>query len=242
MTFFPSGDFIDLITLSSLEIILGVDNIIFIALLIQHLPQEQRIRARAIGLSLAFVLRVMLLFAASWVMKLTEPLFMLFSFVFSGRNLLLIIGGLFLVVKAFLEVREMFDDKVAPDPSQKNCSARYRSIVTQIIFVDLILSFDSIITAVGMTSNLSIIIIAILVAMIVMMVSAQKVGDFIYRYPSVKVIALFFIGLIGIMLIFNGFDKYFSKSLLYSTALFAVASESVNIALRKKAEKNEVKK
>jgi predicted tellurium resistance membrane protein TerC len=225
---------LNLITLTGLEIVLGIDNVIFIALLVQHLPKHQRRKARTFGLGLALFLRVLMLLGISWFIKLKETLFSLFNFDFSGRNILLIVGGLFLVVKGFMELKEMFEEE-PKGPSNSKASDNYFKVISQIIFIDLVLSFDSVITAVAMSpDNITVIITAIFIAMIVMMVSSGTIGDFINAHPSIKVIALNFILLVGVMLVANGFDYYFSKGYLYFAMFFTLVTEMINIKLSEK--------
>lgn len=238
--FLSSQGLLDLFTLSLLEIILGIDNVIFIAILVHNLPSNQRRSARFLGLGLALILRIIMLLGASWVISLTVPLFKLYDFEFSGRNLLLIIGGIFLIVKSILELFELFDDKNFDPVSDKNHGHKYWKIIFQIVFIDLILSFDSIITAVGITNHLITIITAIFISLLVMLFSSKAVGDFIYKYPSIKVVALCFIALVGAMLVANGFDFDFPKSYLYLTMFFTMIVEIINIAYRNK--KNKVTK
>jgi predicted tellurium resistance membrane protein TerC len=224
-------------TLTGLEIVLGIDNVIFIAILVQNLQATARTKARIIGLSLALILRILMLLGVAWIIKLKEPLFTMFQFAFSGRNLLLILGGLFLIVKAALELKEMFQEN-----EHKNISStannNYYKVISQIIFIDLILSFDSIITAVGMTESMpyriEMIILVIVIAMVVMLLSSKAIGQFIYKHQSIKVIALMFIGLIGVMLLLNGFDIEMEKGYLYFAMLFSLATEIINIKLPKK--------
>jgi predicted tellurium resistance membrane protein TerC len=230
---FTLNNILNLTTLTGLEIVLGIDNVIFIALLVHHLPPKDRTKVRVFGLSLALILRVLLLFAASWMIGLTKPIFTLFNFPFSGRSILLIGGGLFLVVKSILELIELFDEhEVQAKPN--NANEKYWKIVAQIIFIDLVLSFDSVITAVGMTNNLTIIIIAIVIAMVVMIFSSKPIGDFMYAHPSVKVIALAFILLVGVLLVAGGFDIEIPKGYLYFSMFFAMFVETINILLAKK--------
>ena len=233
MELFTSEALLNLFTLTTLEIVLGIDNVIFIALLVQHLEKERRNKARIMGLSLALIMRVLMLFSATWIMKLTEPLFTVFKFAISGRSLLLIIGGLFLVVKSILEIVEMFhkpDEKNKDKPSKR---VSYFKIITQIIFIDIILSFDSIITAVGISNNFSIMVIAIVIAMIIMLVASNAIGKFIYANPSIKVVALAFIAFLGVILVLGGIDIEVNKAYLYFAMLFAAIVETINIYLRK---------
>ena len=236
--FLTTDGLLNLFTLITLEIILGIDNVIFIAILIHNLPSAKRANARFVGLSLALVLRIFMLLGASWIITLTTPLFRLYNFDFSGRSLLLLIGGIFLVGKSILELVELFDDKSFDPYNEKTSSNNYWKIIFQIIFIDLILSFDSIITAVGMTNHLEIIIVAIIVAMIVMLIASKPIGDFIYNYPSIKIIALCFIALVGTMLLLNGFEIEFSKAYLYLTLLFSMIVEAINIMLRRAKNNN----
>lgn len=231
---------LNLFTLTSLEIVLGVDNVIFIALLVQHLKGKERSKARVIGLSLALIMRVLMLLGAAWIMKLTYPLFSIFTLTITGRDLLLILGGLFLIVKSIMELIELFDS----DHEEKKSKAgtKYWIIISQIIFIDMILSFDSIITAVGMTNDVPIMITAIVIAMIIMLVASEPIGKFIYAYPSIKVIALVFIAFVGIMLVYNGFSLNFNKGYLYFSMLFAGIVETINIYLHKKQEQRTSKK
>lgn len=234
MEFFAAENLLNLFTLTGLEVILGIDNVIFIALLVQHLERKKRTRARIFGLSLAFIARIIMLFGATWIMRLTEPLFSIFSFSFSGRSILLIAGGLFLVVKSILEVIELFHIKESNEDETKIRPQSYFRVISQIIFIDIILSFDSIITAVGISNNLSVIIIAIVIAMIVMLVSAEPIGKCLAANPSIKILALAFIGFLGIILVLAGFNIEIDKGYLYFSMLFAGIVETINIKLHPK--------
>lgn len=233
MDFLTGEIFLVFFTLTALEIVFGLDNVVFIAILVNHLPPERRQKARLIGLSLAAILRILMLLGAAWIIKLTQPLFILYSFEFSGRTLMLIAGGLFLIIKSGFELYEMINEQ--PYDAAKGNNAKqgsYNKIISQIIFVDVILSFDSIITAVAMTDNIPVIILAILIAIGVMLLAAKPLGEFINKHPSIKVIALFFIGLVGIMLLFKGLNLDFPKSYLYVTLFFSLACETVNILIQ----------
>lgn len=234
MEFFTTEILLNLSTLTLLEVILGIDNVIFIALLVQKVEKPKRNTARIMGLSLAFLMRIVMLFGATWIMQLTKPLFTIFTFDVSGRSLLLILGGLFLVVKSIMELIEMFeahhDESHTPFEKEK----KYFKICMQIIFIDLVLSFDSIITAVGISNNFPVMVIAISIAMIVMLVSSESVGKFIYKNPSIKVMALAFIGFLGVILVLAGFDIEIDKAYLYFAMLFTGIVETINIHLRKK--------
>lgn len=233
MEFFTSESILNLFTLTGLEIILGVDNVIFIALLVQHLEGKQRTNARITGLSLALIIRILMLFGATWMMKLTTPLFTLFSFPFSGRSLLLIVGGLFLVVKSMMEIYELFHQEATKEESNQIKECKYFKIISQIIFIDIILSFDSIITAVGISNDLPIMVIAVFIAMIVMLLASDPIGKYIYANPSIKVLALAFIWFLGIILVLAGINIEINKGYLYFSMLFAGIVEIINIKLRK---------
>jgi predicted tellurium resistance membrane protein TerC len=232
MELFTSVNILSLFTLTGLEIVLGIDNVIFIALLVQHLKGKQRNRARFIGLSLALIIRVLMLFCASWIMQLKDPLF---SLPISGRSLLLIIGGLFLVIKSVMELIELFHEEAPKQSEEQTKECKYLKIISQIIFIDIILSFDSIITAVGISNNLSIMVIAVVIAIIVMLLASDPIGKYIYANPSIKVLALAFIGFLGVILVFAGFNIEINKGYLYFSMLFAGIVEVLNIKLDKKS-------
>jgi predicted tellurium resistance membrane protein TerC len=235
---FSSEAMLTLFTLTTLEIVLGIDNVVFIAILANKLEPSERKKARFVGLSLALILRVMMLLGASWVMRLTHPLFVLYGFAFSGRNLLLIIGGAFLIIKTAFEIYELLnEDTEAAKPTQEVIKKKYWGIIAQIIFVDLILSFDSIITAVGMTDNIVVIIIAIFIAIATMIIAAEPVGRFVHKHLSIKVIALCFIAYVGFILIANGFDIEISKNYLYVTLFFSLSTQALIILIENKKNK-----
>ena len=231
-TLFTIENLINFITLSGLEIVLGIDNIIFLAIIVHHLPEHRRNFVRLFGLSLAIALRIIMLFGVSWVMSLTMPIFTMFDIEFSGRSLLLLSGGLFLVIKSIVEFKEMLEESHAYKHSLAPASQPEWRIVMQIIFIDLILSFDSVIVAVGMINNLVLIIAAIFVAMIIMLIASKAIGDFMYKNPSIKVIGLAFILLVGIFLMGNGFSYDLPKTCLYFAMFFSLFVEIFNIKLR----------
>ncbi len=233
MELFTSYNILNLFTLTGLEIVLGVDNVIFIALLVRHLQGRQRKKARLIGLSLALIFRVLMLFGATWIMQLTQPLFTIVSFEISGRDILLIIGGMFLVVKSIMELVELFYEEESAKEAQHSTECRYMKIISQIIFIDIILSFDSIITAVGISNELPVMVIAVVIAMIVMLLASEPIGKFIYANPTIKVLALAFIAFLGVMLVLAGVDIEINKGYLYFSMLFAGIVEVINIKLRK---------
>jgi predicted tellurium resistance membrane protein TerC len=237
---FDAAQLLDLLTLTGLEIILGIDNLIFIAILTSNLPIPQQVPARMIGLSLALIMRVAMLFTASWIMKMTVPLFNIGGIDFSGKSLMLLIGGLFLVVKSIMELQSLFSS-VCIDHSNGTPKKQlsFRQAITQILFIDFIFSFDSIITAVGISNNLTVMIIAIVIAMIVMIVSANPIAHYIKLYPSIKILGLNFIMLIGAYLCCGGLGLEIDKAYLYFAMFFATFSEILNIKLTNKRKKYE---
>jgi predicted tellurium resistance membrane protein TerC len=223
-------------TLSGLEIVLGIDNIIFIALIVYNIPKPKRMKIRFFGITLAIALRILMLFSISWIMGLTKTLFSFHGMDFSGRSLLLISGGLFLIVKAGIELAQMLkiDAGVIHGSEHERYHAKQDlNIILQIIFVDLVLSFDSVIVAVGMVSQLYLIIPAILVAMVVMLVSAEAIGQFLHSNPNIKVLGLAFILLVGVALFLGGFGLEVPKSHLYMAMFFSLFVELINIRARK---------
>ncbi|HEY1097114.1 MAG TPA: TerC family protein [Alphaproteobacteria bacterium] len=222
-----AGGMTSLISLTALEVVLGIDNVVFIALLVQHLPAKQARQVRAIGLSAALILRILLLFTISWMLKLTEPLVSVFGNDFSGRDLLMIVGGLFLIYKAVTSMRDMFTDETEHELKGKKAS--YTSTIVQIMFIDLVLSFDSVITAIGLTQNLPIIIIAIMIAIVTMILATGKVAEFIKQYPSIKTLAISFILLVGVLLIGDGAGYHIPRPYIYFAMAFAAGTEVMNI-------------
>lgn len=221
-----------LISLTAMEIVLGIDNIIFISILASRLPEEQRNKARVIGLGLAMLTRIALLFSLSWVMSLKEPLFALANHPFSGRDLLLLGGGAFLVAKATREIHERIegsDDKL----SAKGTPTMLGTLI-QIIILDIVFSLDSVITAVGMVDQLWIMVVAVVISIIVMMIFANPVSDFIHKHPTVKMLALSFLLLIGVVLTAEGFGHHISKGYIYAAMAFSVFVEFLNLAATKK--------
>ena len=228
--------FFTLITLTFLEIVLGIDNIIFIAIVVSTLPDRYRKKARYIGIALALIIRILMLMALSWVMTLTDPLFYFADKPFSINHILLIMGGIFLVVKSGKELKE----SVFGEPDHHHIEKKpkfkesFSGAVMQIAVVDFVFSFDSIITAIAMTKEVSIIIIAVVISMSVMLFSADYVSRVINRYPSLKIMALAFIFMVGIILLADGFSFHISKVYLYFALFFASGIESLNILASKK--------
>jgi predicted tellurium resistance membrane protein TerC len=220
-----------LTTLTLLEIVLGIDNIVFISILVGRLPESQRQTARIFGLSLAMATRVLLLLAITWIMQLESRLFTAFDVDISGRDLILIGGGLFLLAKATLEIHESLEGD--DDVGRSARAARLLSTVIQIGLIDIVFSLDSVITAVGMAEHLTVMIIAVILAVIVMMFSAKAIGDFVDDHPTVKMLALSFLVLIGVALIGEGIDLHIPKGYIYFAMFFSVAVELLNLRVRK---------
>ncbi len=222
------------ITLVALEIVLGVDNIIFISILAGKLPAGQQNRARIVGLALALVMRIILLFSLSWVIALTAPLFTIWQEEISGRDLILILGGLFLLAKATFEIHENLEGERGHASAQ--VKATFTSVIVQIFLLDAVFSLDSVITAIGMVEQIEIMIAAVVVAIVFMMVFAGPVGSFVQRHPTVKMLALSFLLLIGLTLIVEGFDVHIPKGYIYFAMGFSVFVEMLNLRLRRKSD------
>lgn len=223
---------IALATLTALEIVLGIDNIIFISILVDRLPRESRELARKLGISLAMITRLLLLFSITWVMKLTEPWFSLFGQAISGRDLILIGGGLFLLAKATHEIHTSLEG--TGESPQHRSIAGFGMVLIQIATLDLVFSLDSVITAVGLVDHISLMVIAIVLAVGVMLVSAGAIGEFVDRHPTLKILALSFLILVGVTLMIEGFDIHVPKGYIYFAMAFSVSVEALNIRMRKK--------
>ncbi|MRR54235.1 MAG: TerC family protein [Deltaproteobacteria bacterium] len=221
---------IALITLTALEIILGIDNIIFISILAGKLPQHQQKKARIIGLGLAMITRIGLLFSLTWLMKLTSPLFSVIGHDISGRDLILILGGLFLLGKSTLEIHDKLEGEEGV--ASTRAAASYAGILIQIMFLDIIFSLDSIITAIGMARQLPIMVAAVVIAVGFMMLFAGAVSAFIDRNPTIKILALSFLILIGVALIGDGLGMHIPKGYVYFAMAFSVGVEMLNIKVR----------
>lgn len=222
------------ITLTAMEIVLGIDNIIFLAILVGRLPKAQQKRARFIGLSLAMVTRILLLLSLTWLMKLTAPLFAILGNEISGRDIVLIVGGLFLLFKSTMEIHTSLEG--AEHEEKAGGSASFIGVVSQIAVIDIIFSLDSVITAVGLAQHVEVMVAAIIIAVIVMMLSAGAISDFIDRHPTIKMLALSFLLLIGVALIADGFELHIPKGYIYFAMAFSVMVEMLNLKLRKKRE------
>ena len=233
MELFTSENLIALLTLSSLEIVLGIDNIVFISILVGKLPRAQQAKARQIGLLLAMGMRIALLLAISWVMGLTEPLFTIAALgqEFSGRDLILLFGGLFLVGKATWEIHDKLEG--AEHGASAPRVAGFAAILVQIVLLDIVFSLDSVITAVGMAREIAVMITAVVIAVLVMMVFAARIAAFIERHPTMKMLALSFLLLIGVVLIADGFGQHVSKGTIYFAMAFSLFVEILNLRLRR---------
>lgn len=226
---------IALVTLTALEIVLGIDNIIFISILVGRLPESQRSKGRVLGLGLAMFTRIMLLLSLTWVMRLTTPLFSLFSHAISGRDLILLSGGMFLLWKSTMEIHGSLEG--AEEHRQAGASARFGAILIQIAILDIVFSLDSVITAVGLAQDVAVMVIAIVLAVVVMMFSSRSIGDFVERHPTIKMLALSFLVMIGVTLIAEGWGMHIPKGYVYFAMAFSVAVEMLNLKARKRAAK-----
>lgn len=223
---------ISLVTLAALEIVLGIDNIIFINILVGRLPERQRQSGRILGLALEMLTRILLLMSLAWIMKLTAPLFTVFNQEISGRDLILLIGGLFLIIKSSGEIKEAINHQEHHESESKN-KVSYLGVLIQIAVLDIVFSLDSVITAVGMASHLPVMILAIMIAVGVMMFAAKPIGDFVDTHPTLKILALAFLVLVGISLIAESLDIHIPKGYIYFAMGFSVVVEMINIRMRR---------
>ncbi len=229
-----------LATLTLLEIVLGIDNIIFISILVGRLPEHQRARARFLGLGLAMLTRILLLLSLAWVMGLTATLFEVAGYAISGRDLILIGGGLFLLGKSSLEIHHSLEGEAQGHES--NGYPSFFSILVQIAIIDLVFSLDSVITAVGLAEHVPVMVIAIVLSVLVMMAAAGAISDFVDRHPSIKMLALSFLILIGMALVGEGLDLHIPKGYIYFAMAFSVCVELLNIRVRRKAKPLKLRK
>jgi predicted tellurium resistance membrane protein TerC len=229
----PEG-WIALVTLTVLEIVLGIDNVIFISILSGRLPGHQQQRARTIGLAVAMASRILLLLSLSWVMRLTTPLFAVVGHDISGRDLILLAGGLFLLAKATIEIHHRLEGADEEHAAGRN-RATMGSIVFQILVLDLVFSLDSVITAIGMAEQVVVMVLAVVIAVIFMMAFAGTVSDFVHRHPTVKMLALSFLLLIGVSLIAESLDQHIPKGYIYFAMAFSVFVEMLNLRAKRGA-------
>jgi len=222
-----------LITLSAMEIVLGIDNIVFISILVGREPEATRERTRKWGIFLALFMRLILLFSITWIMGLTEPLFTVLSKTFSGRDLILLAGGLFLLAKSTFEIHHKVEGSPEQEIKQMTGLAS-KFILIQIILLDLVFSLDSVITAVGMSNKIIIMVLAMVIAMIVMLFSAKAIGDFVEKNPTIKILALAFLLLIGVMLVMEGMGQHINKGYIYFAMAFSLTVEMLNMRYRRK--------
>ena len=235
--FTQASTWLSLLTLTAMEIVLGIDNIVFISILTGKLSAAQQPLARRIGLSLALGMRLGLLFAISWIMGLTSSLFTLpiLNEAISARDLILLLGGLFLIGKSTHEMYEKLEVKHDDDATGAAGRGNFALIIVQILLLDIVFSLDSVITAVGMAQHISVMVIAMVVAVGVMLVFAERIGDFVNRHPSMKILALSFLLLIGVMLLAEGLGQHVGKGYIYFAMAFSLAVELLNMRFRKKA-------
>lgn len=231
---------VSFLTLTSLEIILGIDNVVFVALLVGHLPDGQRERARIIGLSLALIMRIILLLGVAWVISLKEPWFSLLGHSFSGKDILMLIGGGFLLYKGTNSIHDEVTGEKAEEC--KSYSGGMTAVITQVVFIDIVFSFDSVMTAVGLTESIPVIVAAMTVAMLVMIFSSAYIADFIERFPTLKILALSFIMLIGIFLVAEGLGVHVPKGYIYFAMAFSLAVEVLNLMSKRRRERRRLQK
>lgn len=234
---FSNEIIIALFTLTAMEIVLGIDNIIFIAILVARLDIKDQAKIRNIGIGLALVIRIGLLFSISWVMTLTELLFAILDHSFSGRDLILLFGGLFLIAKSTFEIHHKVEgdpEHALPEDAKSKKKASPKAMLLQILVLDIVFSLDSVITAVGMVSQVGVMVVAMVISMVVMLASAGKISAFVEKHPTVKILALSFLILIGVMLVAESMGQHVSKGYIYFAMAFSLVVESLNIRYRTK--------
>jgi predicted tellurium resistance membrane protein TerC len=230
-----SGEiWVALLTLTTLEIVLGIDNVIFISILADRLPASQRDKARLLGLALAMIMRILLLLSINWIANLTEPLFHIFDHGFSGRDLILLGGGLFLIGKSTTEIHAKLEGD--DEHGGGGAAASFTSVIIQILLLDIVFSLDSVITAVGMADDVEVMIAAVVIAVLVMLVASGPLSKFVSQHPTVKMLALSFLLLIGMSLVAEGWHMHIPKGYIYSAMAFSVLVEILNLRLRGKSQ------
>jgi len=229
------GEFLAaLVTLTFLEIVLGVDNVIFVSILSSKLPKHQQKRARRIGMLAAMGMRIALLFSIAWMARLTTPLFNVAGNDISGRDLILIIGGLFLLAKSTFEIHERLEGD--EHETTGRTASSFASVIAQVMLLDIVFSLDSVITAIGMSNDLTVMVTAVVMAVVVMMVAAEPISAYVEKHPTIKVLALSFLLLIGLSLVADGLDQHIPKGYIYFAMAFSVFVEMINIRVRKKSD------
>jgi predicted tellurium resistance membrane protein TerC len=234
---FSNEIIIALLTLTVMEIVLGIDNIIFIAILVARLDIKDQAKIRSLGIGLALIIRIGLLFSISWVMTLTEPLFAIMDHAFSGRDLILLGGGLFLIAKSTFEIHHKVEgdpEHALPEDAKSTKKVSPGGMLAQILVLDIVFSLDSVITAVGMVGHVGVMVVAMILSMIVMLASAGKISAFVEKHPTIKILALSFLILIGVMLVAESMGQHVSKGYIYFAMAFSLAVESLNIRYRTK--------
>ena len=226
---------IALATLTALEIVLGIDNIIFISVLVGNLPEHQRQRGRVIGLAMAMIMRLMLLFLLTWIIGLTAPLITIFTLELSGRDLILIFGGLFLLAKSTHEIHNSLE--IPAEEKRSTGVSTFTGVIVQIALIDMVFSLDSVITAVGLVKEIPVMVAAIVISVVVMMVAAKSIGEFVDNNPTIKILALSFLILVGVTLLTDGLGFHIPKGYIYFAMAFSVAVEMINIKLRSRMNK-----
>ena len=239
-TLFSIHSIIPFLTLCALELVLGIDNIIFISIISDRLPPLQRRNARTIGLSLAILTRLLLLLSLSWMMNLTEPLFTIFYQNISGRDIILILGGLFLIAKSTHEIHQKLES--SDENNAKKSTSNFLFIIIQILLLDIVFSLDSVITAIGMVNEIPIMVAAIIVSTLMMIFASHSIAEFVDKHPTIKLLALSFLVLIGVALLAEGFDTHIPKGYIYFSMTYALIVEILNIRLRKKTDPIQLKK
>ncbi|HEY9561687.1 MAG TPA: TerC family protein [Anseongella sp.] len=222
---------ISLLTLTVLEVVLGIDNIVFISILAGKLPKDQQAKARNWGLGLAMFTRVLLLLSIAWIMRLTAPLFEVLGQEISGRDLILLIGGLFLIYKSTMEIHEKLEGEEGE--KDKSVASSFAGVISQILVLDIVFSLDSVITAVGMADEVGVMIAAVIIAVCIMMFSAGPISRFVERHPTVKMLALSFLVLIGVSLIAEGLEQHIPKGYIYFAMAFSILVEMLNLKMKK---------
>lgn len=238
--FLQPDTWVALLTLTFLEIVLGIDNIIFISLVAGKVPEENQKRARLGGLSIALIMRILLLLSITWIIGLTQPVLTIADFELSWRDIILISGGIFLLIKSTLEIHHKVEGQETQPGQKVKSSMSFSSAIIQIVLLDIVFSFDSILTAVGLTDQVILMIIAVIIAIIVMMIFAKPVGEFVNKHPTIQILALSFLILIGVMLIVEGAHYHVPKGYIYFAVFFSLLIEMLNMRYRKKADQSNI--